>query len=209
MVGWLMSYSSQLTRERVLKYAKKEFMKVGFEKASMRRIAQAAKVTTGALYNHFANKAVLFDALVEEPAECMLAEFKGFHRQAAQEVSVNPKNALDVEGRKGADWMLRYIYDHKDAFRLIFCHSGGTRWALYLEQLIEIEEKAYRGYFDTLSQGKGKIDDMFLHITAATGFQYLVEIVYHDLPYEQAQELMESVKRYSVGGWNEILGLRS
>lgn len=202
-----MSYSSQLTRNRILKCAKKEFMEQGFQNASMRRIASGAKATTGALYNHFANKAMLFDALVEKPAEYMLEQFQTIHQQAAQSIFDDHSQALNVESRKGADWMLQYIYDNMDAFRLIFCYSEGTRWSSYLEQLIAIEETAYRGYFNTLSHGEKMIDDMFLHITAATGFQYLVEIVSHELPYEQAVAVMDSVKRYSVAGWGEILGL--
>lgn len=204
-----MSYSSQLTRGRILKCAKQEFLECGFQDASMRRIAEAAKATTGALYNHFANKAVLFDALVEKPAEEMLEKFQGFHRQAAETLSELSAGTLGVKASQGTDWMLTHIYANMDAFRLIFCYSEGTRWASYLEHLIEIEETAYRRYINRLPSGIQIIDDMFLHITAASGFQYLVEIVSHNLPYAQAEKLMESVKRYGIAGWNEILGLKS
>ncbi len=203
-----MSYSSNLTRQRILKCARQEFMEHGYQNANMRRIARMSEATTGALYNHFANKAVLFDALVQEPAEEMLAQFQEIHRQAGE-------NLLDLSGsevtetaRAGTDWMLGYIYNHIDVFRLIFCRSEGTRWFNYLEQLIEIEEQAYRVYCDTLGKNGRRVDDMFLHLTAATGFQYLVEIVSHDLPYEQARSLMDTVKRYSMAGWHEILGLQ-
>lgn len=202
-----MSYSSQLTRERILQCARQEFMEHGYQNANMRRIAQAAKATTGALYNHFANKSVLFDALVQEPAENMLAEFRQLHRQATESLCAFSGKMMDEKGSAGADWMLGYIYEHLDAFRLIFCYSEGTRWANYVESLIQIEEKAYRVYCDTLCRGSKKIDDMFLHVTASAGFQYLVEIVCHNLPYEQAVDVMDSVKRYGVAGWNEILGL--
>ena len=59
-----MSYSSEQTRQRILECAKKEFLEQGYQKANLRKIAEDAKATTGALYNHFKNKEVLFEALV-------------------------------------------------------------------------------------------------------------------------------------------------
>ncbi|PWJ52310.1 TetR/AcrR family transcriptional regulator [Faecalicatena contorta] len=203
-----MSYSSNLTRERILECAKQEFMDYGYQNANMRRIARTAKATTGALYNHFANKEVLFDALVQAPAEEMLAQFQEIHRQTEKSLSIMPAANMEEKARTGTDWMLEYIYEHMDAFRLVFCHSEGTRWSTYLEQLIEIEEQAYRVYCDTLGKNGRHVEDMFLHVTAATGFQYLVELVSHNLPYDQAVAVMDSVKRFSIAGWHEILGLR-
>lgn len=202
-----MSYSSNLTRERILECAQQEFMDHGYQNANMRHIARIAKATTGALYNHFANKAVLFDALVQAPAEEMLAQFQEIHHQAEKSLSNMQAVSIDEKARTGTDWMLEYIYGHMDAFRLIFCRSEGTRWSTYLEQLIEIEEQAYRVYCDALGKNGSHVEDMFLHVTAATGFQYLVELVSHNLPYDQAVAVMDSVKRFSAAGWHEILGL--
>lgn len=201
-----MSYSSQLTRKRILKCAQQEFMEHGFQNANMRNIAKQAKATTGALYNHFANKAVLFDALVQDPAEKMILKFQQLHEIAIE--SVPSLSGVDMEEQMncGTDWMLDYIYEYKDAFKLIFCYSEGTRWSNYLENLIEIEEQAYRVYCELMCEDKSSIDDMFLHITASTGFQYLVEIVYHDLPYDHAVTVMNSVKQFSIAGWKKILG---
>ncbi len=202
-----MSYNSQLTRKRILECAGQEFMERGYQNANMRRIAQTAKVTTGAMYNHFANKAVLFDALVQTPAEEMLARFQEIHRQTGETLSTETGEGFEEQAHAGSDWMLAFIYEHLDAFRLIFCRSEGTRWAAYLEHLIEIEEQAYRVYCDALSKNGKRVEDMFLHVTAATGFQYLVEFVSHDLHYEQAVAVMDRVKQYSMAGWHKILGL--
>lgn len=201
-----MSYSSNQTRERILDCALQEFKQYGYQNANMRRIAQTAKATTGALYNHFANKAVLFDALVQGPAEDMLGQFQELHRQTVQQTADISGGDWEDAGRSGADWMLDYIYEHMDAFRLIFCHSEGTQWSGYLEQLIEIEEQAYRTYFDALGKPGKQVEDFFLHITSASGFQYMVEIVAHDLPYEKAVAVMNNLKRFSLAGWHEMLG---
>ncbi len=202
-----MSLNSQLTRKRILECAQKEFMEYGYQNANMRRIAESAKVTTGAMYNHFANKAVLFDALVQVPAEEMLYRFRSIHFDVKKALPDLSSTHMRETAYAGTDWMLNYIYENIAAFRLIFCHSEGTRWSSYLEELIAIEEQAYRIYCDSFGKSGQWIEDMFLHINASSGFQYLVEVVSHDLPYEQAVAVMDSAKRFGMAGWKEILGL--
>ncbi|MEY8354620.1 TetR/AcrR family transcriptional regulator [Lachnospiraceae bacterium 54-53] len=201
-----MSLNSQLTRKRILECAQKEFLEYGYQNANMRRIAESAEVTTGAMYNHFANKAVLFDALVQVPAEDMLHRFRVLHLDVKKALPDLTSTHMQETAYAGTDWMLCYIYENITEFRLIFCRSEGTRWSSYLEELIAIEEQAYRIYCDSLGTGGRRIEDMFLHINAASGFQYLVEVVSHDMPYEQAVSVMDSAKRFGMAGWKEILG---
>ena len=52
------------TKQRILRAAREEFLRHGYGQASLRRIAAAAHVTTGAVYNHFRSKHGLFDAIV-------------------------------------------------------------------------------------------------------------------------------------------------
>ena len=202
-----MSYGSQLTRKRILECARLEFLEHGFPNANMRRIASAADVTTGALYNHFANKALLFEALVESQAGTMLEQFRVIHANVKQKLPDLSRAGMQQSAYSGTDWMLDYIYENIDVFRLVFCRSEGTRWACFLEELIAIEEQAYRVYCEALGRGGQHIEDMFLHMSATSGFQYLVELVSHDVPYEQAVAVMDNVKRFSMAGWQEILGL--
>ena len=50
---------------RILESAKQEFLTLGFEKASLKRICEQAQVTTGALYKRYRGKDDLFCAVVE------------------------------------------------------------------------------------------------------------------------------------------------
>jgi AcrR family transcriptional regulator len=53
-------------RRQVLEGARKMFMDLGFDGASMGEIAKAAGVSKGTLYVYFADKCALFEAIVEE-----------------------------------------------------------------------------------------------------------------------------------------------
>ena len=64
-----MGEQDQQTRQRLLRCAKAEFLSRGFEHASLRRICEAAGVTTGAVYFFFQNKEDLFAQIVQDTAQ--------------------------------------------------------------------------------------------------------------------------------------------
>ena len=64
------------TLDAILSAAKKEFSEKGFQSASLRKIVKDAGVTTGAFYGYYKSKEELFDALVGEYYDTILAMFK-------------------------------------------------------------------------------------------------------------------------------------
>ena len=70
---------AQETRMAILDAAELVFQEHGVSHTSLDEIAKAAGVTRGAVYWHFANKAALFDALIErllEPLDARLNELQ-------------------------------------------------------------------------------------------------------------------------------------
>ena len=61
-----MSVPDRSIDPRLLSAAKEEFLKKGFEKASLADICKAAGVTTGALYKRYKGKEELFSVLVSD-----------------------------------------------------------------------------------------------------------------------------------------------
>jgi len=57
------------TQTRILDAGKAEFLEKGYKNASLRSIAQKARVTTGAIYGYYPDKAALYGALVSGPAD--------------------------------------------------------------------------------------------------------------------------------------------
>jgi AcrR family transcriptional regulator len=69
-------------REAVVEAAAKIFLRDGFQAASVRRVAAAAGMTTGAIYSSFEGKADLFLAVLEEKLDPRLEEMYGTVREA-------------------------------------------------------------------------------------------------------------------------------
>ena len=93
------------TRGRLLHAAMRIFAKEGYEGSSVKRIADEAGYTTGALYAHFASKEDLFLTLLEERYETKLADVAALVADADvrdDAVAERFANLRDIEG----DWDL-------------------------------------------------------------------------------------------------------
>lgn len=69
--------TSDETRERLLRAARECFAQYGFQKTTNRDIADAAGITTGAIYHYFESKPALFNAVTDEMSGVVIAEFAG------------------------------------------------------------------------------------------------------------------------------------
>ena len=168
--------------EALLESAKKEFLKYGFHDANLRRISADSGVSTNSIYTRFGDKSGLFSAVVKPAADGLMEIYLGSISEASVCGSAN--TAIDMGG-DGTEQVLKYIYDNLDAFRLIFCNSAGTEYEDYFDRLAETEEKFYREFVRKYAKEPQKISDFFIHVVCRTGWQYVFEVVSHDIPYEE------------------------
>jgi AcrR family transcriptional regulator len=93
---------SEQTRLEILIAARDFFGRLGYDAASVALIAEAAQVTTGALYHHFSDKPALFGAVAEQiESEIALEIMK------AGATSTDPWAALEA----GAAFTLEHLID--------------------------------------------------------------------------------------------------
>lgn len=91
-------------RRQILDGARKVFMDLGFDGASMNEIARSAGVSKGTLYVYFADKNALFEAIVE------------------QEALEQGKEVFNFDPAREAETTLR---DFGRAYILLLCRPGG------------------------------------------------------------------------------------
>jgi TetR/AcrR family acrAB operon transcriptional repressor len=100
------------TRSRILDAAERVFYARGVANSSLEEIAGAAKVTRGAVYWHFKDKAELFDAMMERvvmPAECLLeGAGKGV---IADPLSLLRQTTIDVLLRTARDKRMQRVFE--------------------------------------------------------------------------------------------------
>ncbi len=206
-----MSNEETGTREKILEAAKTEFLEKGFLNASLRNIVKTAGVTTGAFYGYYSNKEALFTALVEPHAAAVMGRFMQAQDHFANLSDSEQPAHMGVESGECLDWMIDYIYDHFDDFKLIICCSDGTPYQNFIHQMVEIEVDSTYKFMDTLHRlgnAVPQIDRQLCHIVSSGMFSGVFEIVVHDMPKDKAKSYVTTLKRFYEAGWQKIMGIQ-
>ena len=202
--------ANQKLADQLLEAGKKEFLAHGFQGASLRNIAASLGVTTGAIYRYYQDKEALFEALVSGPADELLATYREVQRQFAEKSVEDQIAGLPEVSDTEQAWMMAFVYDHFDAFKLIACCSVGTRYEHYIDTLVEIEALSGRLLIDKmLAAGYSlrPIDDDLIHIISSVLFVGTFETVRHDMRRDKAFDYTSSLIEFYSAGWFKILGL--
>lgn len=71
-------YNSQATIEKILSVSTKLFLEKGFDKTSMKDIAETAGISKGAIYHHFQSKEEIINAVTEKHTQTVENMIKGW-----------------------------------------------------------------------------------------------------------------------------------
>lgn len=195
------------TREKLLASAKQEFMEKGYMQASLRTICRNAGVTTGALYFFFKDKEDLFASLVKKPLEKL---YEVMNHHYAEEMTQDFSSILSIESMEddleAARLTVHYMFQYRDEFQLILTKGQGSGFEKCIEQFVAITEKHYRTIMDRISvqMGKARVDDYVIHWFAHMSIDLFVHMLTHVGSEEEAQQQIETIVRFQVGGWFRI-----
>ena len=113
-------------RQRIIKSARREFKKCGFEKASMRSIASSANMTVGNLYRYYKNKEDLYGAIIGS----LFDEIKTLKANMPEE----PEARLNYLLGNFKDLQK----DHRSEWLTLFGGSTGTRYQKVADNIHDI-----------------------------------------------------------------------
>lgn len=153
----------------------------------------------------------LFDVLVEEPARVLEERYRAIQKGFADQPVDAQVQTLPEVSDEGYSWMVEYIYDHFDAFKLIVCCSTGTRYEHYLDVLTEIEVNSSIVLMEKMKAAGyhlEELDENLIHMVASSMFNGMFETVRHDMPREKANSYMNSLREFYSAGWFRLLGIR-
>ena len=195
------------SKERILESAASEFLKKGWAKSSMRTVAKLAGVTTGSLYFHFKNKAALFDALVKDVYDALLANHRAMYDTFfTMPPDTKKRRAFRFEGRKKT---VDFVYENYRAVKLLVCASAGTRYADFFSLMMKDTYKADLRALSSLKECGGVLRpgiDLRLYSAIDKSFwNCLFETVRLDIPYEGALKYVALLDEFYEAGWYKIL----
>lgn len=194
------------TQEKILFFGKQEFLQNGFQRASLRNIAAAAGMTTGAIYTYFKDKNALFEAVVCpvcEQVEKMFADLSASYYTAGRVVGeISKGNAIADLQRVYA-----FIYGNFDVFRLLVVGAEGSSKADYVHTIVDYEVEHTLAYLEQLKKEKGRggqISRTVVHMVSESYINAILEPVRHNLSHQEAVENLDFLCAFYTGGWQRV-----
>jgi AcrR family transcriptional regulator len=132
-------------RRQILDGARKVFMDLGFDGASMNEIARSAGVSKGTLYVYFADKNRLFEAIVED------------------EALEQGKVVFNFDPARDAETTLR---EFGQTYMVLLCRPGGGSWIRTVMAIAERMPEVGRRYYANVLEKtiKGLADYLRAHV---------------------------------------------
>ena len=201
--------TAQTTKEQLLGAAKEEFLKNGFQGASLRNIAKSVGLTTGAVYGYYSSKEALFDALVQESYEHFLSRYKNALAEFERIPSEKQPEMMGKISSLCLEELLGFMYDNRDAFHLLLLCSAGTRYEFMLDEIVALEVEATHKYYKVLGRlgtPVPQIDSHLEHILVTGMMNAYFEMIIHDMPIKKALNYLAELNGFYTAGWMKIMG---
>jgi len=153
-----MSYCSDITKNRILECAKGEFLSKGFENAKVAEIAKLAKVTTGALYQHFKNKEDLYDCIVSPICDGFISITNDRNKDFIDSLERDEFSIISEELSYITNDLLKYIYDNWKIFRILILND---------------KTKIYKTFFNTIVENETKMTQLMIENKNISQYEHL------------------------------------
>lgn len=191
-------------RDRLYFAAKNEFLKVGFQQASLRTIAKAAKVSLANVYSYHPNKDALFSAVVAELKADLDQLTEGFRNYRPTEAELDPLELEIARAKKAAE----YIHKRATDFHLLFNQATGSSLENYSEELVAGYVANCKSFLKFLKESGFTIaevpSDFFFAAVARMFISALKEVVKNQNTKASIQKYADELTRYNSYGFRGI-----
>ena len=196
------------SHERIQQAAREEFLKNGFQNASMREIGRKAGLTPSALYRHYPSKEAMFNSLLDPFVQGLLAQTKQYEENAYEDFDqTHSGNAMVTNN--AASVFKGLIQDHRDELRLIVCCSAGTKYEHFIHDLVTMETQETLNAFDHIRASGVPLRSICkdeIHVLLSAYLTAVLEPIAHDWPTEKALRCLDLVEDFFVPAWKHIMG---
>ena len=191
---------------KIIAAAKLEFMEMGFDKSSMRSIAERCGMTAAGIYRHCVDKADLFDQIVA-PAVDRINVWLDAH-VARYVDAVHHEERIQWRDSE-IDMMREIIYPNMEEYHLLLAKSRGSKYEHFLHDLTKGQQAQLLQYMPMLKAQGYAVRDITpkeLHLLLSAYTTALFEPVIHNYSVEEALRCLTTVEAFFVPGWKQLFG---
>lgn len=194
---------------RILESAKKEFLKNGYEKASLKTICEKAGITTGALYRRYKGKEDLFCAVVADTIADLNAVVE--KKKAVNLTKLTEHELIEEWNMDNGEmlWWFRFMYERYDGLFLLLACAQGTIYSNFEHDWVELMANETWKY---IAEAQKRNLVMFptsrkeLHILLSAFWETVFEPIIHGFSWEQIESHSKRVCR--LFNWKAAFGFR-
>ena len=186
---------------KIIESATKEFLSLGFQKASLHKIAENAGITTGALYTRYKNKDALFVSLVKDMLSEIGDEAASIQKLYQDAEGESPASILDVI-RQEENIYLELMFRHYDACVLLFCRSGGSSLEVHINQMMRNKAEETVRYLKRISKTSVDLDG--IELIMMEQFHFFRYILEQGCDLNRALSCMKRVEKFMEAGWKDL-----
>ena len=194
--------------EKLLEYAKEEFLAKGYENASLRVIAKRAGSSKGSIYIRYPDKESLYRAVIQPVADGFCKMMQAALGKFSVLSSEEQKEQLHYDPKGRVSSILNYIYGHFNEFKILFTSGETTIQQDFMHALVDIDTGTTLRYIeksgnDAISSGRLTTD--LVHILSYAFYSGVFEVVIHSMPKEEALKHIMRLSWFYNAGWEKIL----
>lgn len=194
--------------EKIVKAAKKEFLTYGFKDASMRRIASDSGMSVSGLYKHFPSKESMFVSLAAPAYDGFVELYRKSVEETHRTLDTADLSHIWDHSDEIAG-IMKYIYEHFDAFRLIVCKAEGTRYENFLHDVAKMGEESTLILMDQLKSMGVRLNDFSIkefHLLTTTYVAAIFQAVRHNFTRDEAVHYAETLDKFFTPSWKAFFG---
>jgi len=182
-------------RKRIVTAALEVFLEKGYEKASMRHIAQRVGTSVSNIYHYFTNKEELFRAIAEpiaSRAKRLLSEIITHETQSNAEL-VDEEYVTRMIGET--------IKAKRREFLVLMDKSGGTSYENVRSEIISaVETHIIQHHLRDSKEARHPKGSFLMHFLATNLIEALVEIARHCTDEKEVEHSIRALLKYHIGG---------
>lgn len=205
--GWSkMRKQNENYKQKILYYAKKEFLASGFEKASMRKIAKEAKMTPSNIYNYFSSKDEIFETLLKPILDGIrlgirLVSDKDYFEKRLQLSHETLKEKFHV--------VLNYVDQNRELFKMLFFLSSGSKYQNYheklLQELTDLNIKQLDYYKKSKNMHHLYVNKFLVRTLVSFFLNIFIEMIRCNIPRSEVEEVESQLIQFMDSGSKAIL----
>ena len=194
-------------RQRILDEAREEFLTHGYQKASLRRIAEAASLSVGNLYTYFKSKDQLFIEVMRPVTSIIMDYFSRVGNDGIEKNTYKWSYQYHIEI---IPILARFIEDNREILELLVFKSYGSSLEKFKDEVIDLFTEQSLGFMEkareVFSEIHNGISHFCMHNIASFGFTAITEILMHNIQHEEMITYMQEITAFMYFGYQGAMG---